>query len=59
MLNDNLEYKVKTLSGGDAGKIVFKQFTLVERPTFVEILRSGLQLSLAVAIDFTASNGAY
>jgi len=41
---------------GDAGKINFSQFKLVKRPSFVEILRSGLQLSLAVAIDFTASN---
>ena len=26
-------------------------------PSFVDILRSGMQLSMAVAIDFTASNG--
>jgi hypothetical protein len=44
-------------NGSDAGMIVVKDFKLVERPTFVEILRSGVQLSLAVAIDYTASNG--
>jgi len=30
---------------------------MVQKPTFVDYLRGGLQLNLSVAIDFTASNG--
>lgn len=30
---------------------------IVEKPTFIEYLRSGWQINLHVAIDFTASNG--
>ena len=41
----------------EGGIIVFEMFRIVEKPSFVEILRSGLQLSLAIAIDYTASNG--
>ena len=37
---------------------MFKDFKLIEKPTFTEILRSGWSLSLAIAIDYTASNGA-
>jgi hypothetical protein len=29
----------------------------VKRPSFVDYLRGGLQLNMAVAIDFTGSNG--
>ena len=30
---------------------------MIENPNFVDYLRSGWQISLSVAIDFTASNG--
>jgi len=43
--------------GAPKGTITFKNFTMIEVPSFVDILRSGYQLSMAVAIDFTASNG--
>lgn len=35
----------------------FDQFIIVERPSFVEYLRSGWNINLTAAIDFTASNG--
>lgn len=36
---------------------MLKDFQFTENPNFVEYLRSGWQMSLSVAIDFTASNG--
>ena len=39
------------------GTIEIKDFQLIEVPGFVDYLRGGIQISLAVAIDFTASNG--
>ena len=39
------------------GSITFTEYKRIEMPSFVEILRSGMQLSMAIAIDFTASNG--
>lgn len=44
-------------SSSGTGKIEFKEFQMVEVPSFVDYLRGGWQISLAVAIDFTASNG--
>ena len=32
---------------------------MVETPSFVDYLRSGWQISLVAAIDYTGSNGAY
>jgi hypothetical protein len=34
-----------------------KDFVLLENPNFCDYLRSGWQMSLTVAVDFTASNG--
>lgn len=39
------------------GQIHFAGFLMKERLSFVDYLRSGLQVSLSVAIDFTGSNG--
>ena len=39
------------------GNIEFKNVKIVERPSFFDFLRSGWELSLKVAIDFTKSNG--
>jgi len=46
-----------THNGGPAGSVTFRQFTRVERPSFIQILRSGWQMSMVVGIDYTASNG--
>jgi hypothetical protein len=42
---------------GGPGSFKFKTFELQEVPSFVDYLMSGWQISFAVAIDFTASNG--
>lgn len=44
-------------NGQKGGILLLKDFKFTENPNFVEYLRSGWQLSLAVAIDFTISNG--
>ncbi len=33
-----------------------EDITLIEKPSFIDYLRSGWQMNLHVAIDFTASN---
>ena len=53
-LQDQRSYPVK---GNGGGTIEFKDFQLLEVPSFVDYLRGGWHISLAVAIDFTASNG--
>jgi len=40
-----------------AGVLTFNDFRVIENANFVDYLRSGWQISLSVAIDFTASNG--
>ena len=40
------------------GSLQLENFQLNTRPSFVDYLRSGLELNLIVAIDFTGSNGA-
>lgn len=35
----------------------YKAFELTVKPSFVDYLRSGWQVSLVAAIDYTASNG--
>ena len=43
---------------GKAGaKLIFTNWKVVETPSFLEYMRSGLQISLVAAIDYTASNG--
>ena len=44
-------------TGAFAGILNFNDFRVIEHPNFVDYLRSGWQISLSVAIDFTASNG--
>ena len=38
------------------GAIKFRYAQIIRKPTFVDYLRSGLQLNLVTAVDFTASN---
>jgi hypothetical protein len=40
-----------------AGRLQVEYINLVEKPSFIDYLRSGWQINLHVAIDFTASNG--
>ena len=39
------------------GTLMCKSAELKKRPTFMEYLFGGCNLSMAIAIDFTASNG--
>jgi hypothetical protein len=43
--------------GGKANFLKFDQFNVHEMPNFTEYLRSGWGVNMALAIDFTASNG--
>ena len=59
-LVDNIgqEITAKTIDGKkDAGILKVISMNVYSQPTFVDYLRSGLQLNLITAIDFTASNG--
>ena len=57
-LIDKRQHEVKLPNGQNGvGTVNFRQFELVERPSFVDYLRSGWQISLTLALDFTASNG--
>jgi hypothetical protein len=46
-------------TNADAGTWVFDQLNPIEKPSFLQYLQAGWGISLAVAIDFTASNGDY
>lgn len=37
--------------------MILEKFEVVQVPNFIDYLKSGLQLNLVVAIDFTGSNG--
>jgi len=45
------------LTKANAGNLIIEHIKLVEKPSFIDYLRSGWQINLHVAIDFTASNG--
>lgn len=49
--------KYKKKSYKDSGKLLCTMAALHDKPSFVNYLQGGLQISLAVAIDFTGSNG--
>jgi len=52
----NLEL-VNNFTRSPAGRMVIDHIELIEKPSFIDYLRSGWQINLHVAIDFTASNG--
>jgi hypothetical protein len=61
-LNWLMEHQGQTLTLQDKktkkrGTIKFAELQIIRQPTFVDYLRSGIQLNLITAIDFTASNG--
>ena len=39
------------------GNLKVDSFSIIERPSFMEYLRSGWAINMSIAIDFTASNG--
>lgn len=48
---------IKDGHGRRTGSITFNKFTVIQKPSFVDYLRSGWYINMSVAIDFTASNG--
>ena len=50
-------YQLANGSGGSAGILSFNEFEMIERPSFMEYLRSGWMCKLSTSIDFTQSNG--
>ena len=54
---DLKQNKTLDLNAQGGGQISMENFSVMERPSFVDYLRSGWQISLSVAIDFTGSNG--
>ena len=55
-INDLIAGKT-TLNAGQNCSLVVNQFECKIRPSFVEYLRSGWEVGLTVAIDYTQSNG--
>ena len=41
----------------DSGKLVVRSCVLETRPSFLDFIQGGMELSFTVAVDFTASNG--
>ena len=50
------QYKLKDNKNKDVGFVRFPQLNIIQKPTFLDYLRSGIQLNLVTAIDYTASN---
>ena len=48
---------VNPFTRAEAGRMIIDHIELIEKPSFIDYLRSGWQINLHVAIDFTASNG--
>jgi hypothetical protein len=47
------------LASERGGELIFLSYQMIETPTFVDYLRSGWQISLVAAVDYTGSNGEY
>ena len=60
-LNEMLEGKEFELKNNvtnmPSGLMTIDNLSVIEKPTFVDYLRSGWQINLHIAIDFTGSNG--
>lgn len=49
----------KKIAGEMGGEVTFTHYSMFETPSFVDYLRSGWQISLVAAVDYTGSNGPY
>ena len=47
----------RTFDGKGGSQLVLQEYELVERPSFLDYLRGGIQVSIVGAVDYTASNG--
>lgn len=59
MILVNEKKRQKNPNKGNAGVLKVDKLILTEETSFLDYIRHGTQLHFAVAIDFTASNGAY
>jgi hypothetical protein len=50
-------YSLQDQTGKSSGVLRVSPFQFVEKPNFLDYLRSGWFINMAVAVDFTASNG--
>ena len=48
---------VNSIGKPGAGSLVFSDAVITETPSFLDLLKGGLQIDFSVAIDFTLSNG--
>ena len=53
----NQVFELKNDLGQPAGQLSLQRIELIEKPSFVDYLRSGWNINMSVAIDFTGSNG--
>ena len=53
----NTFHEVRNAKGKVTGLFAFRDLQIYKKPTFLDYLRSGIQLNLITAVDFTASNG--
>ncbi|CAD8105544.1 unnamed protein product [Paramecium sonneborni] len=58
-INNNKECKKQLFDKNNnfVGYVIFKEFKILDPPTFIDYLESGTQINLIAAIDFTGSNG--
>jgi len=56
-LKTGLHQHPVTLKGSTIGHSIFKDIAFVKKHTFLDYIFGGCEVSLAVAIDFTLSNG--
>ena len=49
-------HEAKNEKGKVTGQFAFRDLQIYKKPTFLDYLRSGIQLNLITAVDFTASN---
>ena len=54
-VNELLEEK--KFEGYDGSKLIFENFEVYDRPSFLEYLSANWQIRLAGAIDFSSANG--
>ena len=47
----------RSFEGKDKSLFILQEYALFERPSFLDYLRSGIQVSIVGAVDYTASNG--
>jgi hypothetical protein len=57
ILKGQKEFSLLTAKGKPAGTLKLTNFNLVQKPSFMDFIRGGEQLSFILAVDFTGSNG--